>query len=141
MGQGRAEEGHDPVAHHLVHGALVTMYRLHHVLEDGVEELARLLGIAVGQQLHGALEVGKEDGDLLSLALENALRAENLLREMPGMLGDLNFGSGRAAEVSRWPQRLQNLAAGWFDVPQLGPAAFKRAPHSSQNAASAGLSC
>ena len=46
------------------------MHRLHHVLEDGVEELARLLGIAVGEQLHRALEVGEEHGDLLALTLE-----------------------------------------------------------------------
>jgi hypothetical protein len=30
MGHGRAEEGHDPVAHHLVDGALVVMDSLHH---------------------------------------------------------------------------------------------------------------
>jgi hypothetical protein len=31
--------------------------------------LARLFGIAVGEQLHGALEVGEEDRDVLALAL------------------------------------------------------------------------
>src|SRR5262245_13090514 len=38
-----AEQRHDPVAHHPVHGALVPVDGLHHVLDDGVEELARLL--------------------------------------------------------------------------------------------------
>ena len=70
VGDRRAEERHDAVAHHLVHRALVAVDGLHHPLEDGVEELARLLGVAVGEQLHGALEVGEEDGDLLALALE-----------------------------------------------------------------------
>ena len=70
VGERRAEERHDPVAHHLVHRALVAVDGLHHPLEHGVEELARLLGIAVGEQLHRALEVGEEDGDLLALALE-----------------------------------------------------------------------
>ena len=73
VGEGRAEERHDPVAHHLVDGALVAMHRLHHPLEHRVEELARLLGVAVGQQLHRALEVGEEHGDLLALAFEGAL--------------------------------------------------------------------
>ena len=73
MGERRAEQRHDAVAHHLVDGALVAMDGLHHPLEDGIEELARLLGIAVGEQLHRALEVGEEDGDLLALALEGGL--------------------------------------------------------------------
>ena len=84
VGEGRAEEGHDPVAHHLVHGALVAVDGLHHVLEHGIEELARLLGIAVGEQLHRALEVGEEHGDLLALALERRLGGEDLLGEVLG---------------------------------------------------------
>ena len=68
VGERRAEERHDPVAHDLVHGALVAVDGLHHALEDGVEEFSRLLGVAVGEELHRALEVGEEDGDLLALA-------------------------------------------------------------------------
>ena len=52
MGQRRAEERHDPVAHDLVHGALVAVHGLHHPLEDWIEDLARLLGIAISEQLH-----------------------------------------------------------------------------------------
>ena len=70
VGERRAEERHDPVAHDLVDGALVAVDGLHHALEHGIEELARLLGVAVGQQLHRALEVGEEHRDLLALALE-----------------------------------------------------------------------
>ena len=70
--QRRAEERHDPVAHHLVDGALVAVHRVHHALEHRVEELARLLGIAVGQQLHRALEVREQHGDLLALAFQRA---------------------------------------------------------------------
>jgi hypothetical protein len=40
------------------------------VLEHGVEQLPRLLGVAVGEQLHGALEIGEEDRDLLALAFQ-----------------------------------------------------------------------
>ena len=60
------------------------MDRLHHPLEHRVEELARLLGIAVGEQLHRALEVGEEHRDLLALALQGALRGEDLLGEVLG---------------------------------------------------------
>ena len=72
VGHGRAEERHDPVAHDLVDGALVAVDGLHHPLEDRIEELPGLLGVAVGQQLHRALEVGEEDRDLLALAFEGA---------------------------------------------------------------------
>ena len=73
VGERRTEERHDPVAHHLVHGALVAVDRLHHPFEDRVEKLARLLRITVGEQLHRALQVGEEHGHLLALTLERAL--------------------------------------------------------------------
>jgi hypothetical protein len=85
--QRRAEERHDPVAHDLVDGALVAMDRFHHVFEDGVEELPRLLRVAVSQQLHRALHVGEENRDLLALALERGLRREDPLGEMLGRVG------------------------------------------------------
>jgi hypothetical protein len=46
---------------------------LHHSFEHGVQNLSRLLGVAVGEQLHRALEIGEEDRDLLALALERGL--------------------------------------------------------------------
>ena len=64
--QWRAEQGHDAVAHHLIDRALVVVDGVHHVREDRVQDLARLLGIAVGEQLHRALEIGEQDGDLLA---------------------------------------------------------------------------
>ncbi len=87
VGQRCAEERHDPVAHHLVHRALITVDGLHHPLQDGIENLARLLGIAVSQQLHRALEVGEEDRDLLALAFEGGLGGEDLLGEVLGNMG------------------------------------------------------
>jgi hypothetical protein len=53
---------------------------LHHPLEDGIQELPGFLGIAVGQELHGALEVGEEDRDLLALPFQRGLRGEDALR-------------------------------------------------------------
>ena len=87
VGERRAEQRHDAVAHHLVDGALVAVDGLHHPLEDGIEDLARLLGIAVGEQLHRALEVGEEHRDLLALALQRGLRGEDLLGEVLGRVG------------------------------------------------------
>ena len=45
MGQGRTEESHDPVAHHLVHGALIVVHGFHHAFEHGVKDLARLFRV------------------------------------------------------------------------------------------------
>ena len=83
----RAEQRHDPIAHHLVHGALVAVDRLHHVFEHGVEELPGLLGIAVGKQLHGGLKVGEQDRDLLALAFQGELGREDLLGLVLGGIG------------------------------------------------------
>ena len=110
VGERRPEERHDAVAHHLVDGALVAMDRLHHALQHRVEELPRFLGVAVGEQLHRALEVGEQNGDLLALALQGGLGGEDLLGEVPGRVG----------------------VRGWRDVrPVALPA--RRAPHSPQN--------
>ena len=49
LSERRAKERHDPVAHHLIDGALVAVNRLHHSLEDRIKNLARLLRIAVGE--------------------------------------------------------------------------------------------
>jgi len=63
------------------------MDRLHHPFKDGIEDLARLLGITVGEQLHRALEVGEKDGHLLALAFERGLGSEDLLGEVLGSVG------------------------------------------------------
>ena len=82
VSHGRAKEGHDPVAHHLVDGALVAVDGLHHVLDHRIKELPGLLGIAVGQQLHRALQVGEQDCHLLAFALERRFGGEDLLGEV-----------------------------------------------------------
>ena len=74
MGDRRAEERHDPVAHNPVHGALVAVDRLDHAFEHRVEELLRILGVAVSKQLHRTLDVGEQHGDLLALTLEGCSR-------------------------------------------------------------------
>jgi hypothetical protein len=57
----------------VIYRVFAAVNSLHHELEHGIQDLARLLGIAIGEQLHRALEVGEEHGDLLSLTLERAL--------------------------------------------------------------------
>jgi hypothetical protein len=82
VGERRAEQRHDAVAHHQVHGALVVMHRLHHSIEHRLEDSARILGIALGNQLHRAFEVREQHRHLLALAFKRRARGENFFREM-----------------------------------------------------------
>jgi hypothetical protein len=47
VGDGRAEQRHDPIAHHLVDGALVVMDGLHHAFEHRIQKLAGFLGVPI----------------------------------------------------------------------------------------------
>jgi len=68
MGQGGAEEGHDPIAGELVDGPLVAMDLLHQDLEAAVHDLVDLLGIQLlGEGGEGG-HIGEEDGDELALS-------------------------------------------------------------------------
>ena len=103
VGHRRAEERHDPVAHDLVDRALVAVDGLHHPLEDGIEELPGLLGVAVGEQLHRALQVGEEHRDLLALAFEGGLRGEDLLGEvLGGVASQVRPNRGPGIAGSAW---------------------------------------
>jgi hypothetical protein len=44
-------------------------------------------GSAVGQDFHGALEIGEEHSDLLALAFEGGLGRKDLLGEVRGSVG------------------------------------------------------
>jgi hypothetical protein len=58
------------------------MDSLHHAFEDRIEDLPRLFGIAVREQLHRALEVGEQHGDLLALSFEGGLGGDDFLSEV-----------------------------------------------------------
>ena len=73
---------------------LVAVHRFHHVLDHRIKQLARLLRIAVSEQLHRAFHVGEQHRDLLALAFERALGSENLFGEM---LGSVSFGRSKLA--------------------------------------------
>ena len=83
----RPKQGHNAIAHDLVDGAFVAVHGRHHALQHWVEELARLLRVAVGQQLHGAFEIGKEHRDLLAFAFEGSCGGENFLRQVRRCVG------------------------------------------------------
>jgi hypothetical protein len=51
------------------------------------------LGVAVGQELHRALHIGEQYGDLLAFALQGSLGGENLLGEV---LGSVDLGRSKS---------------------------------------------
>jgi len=103
MGDGGPKQGHDTVAHHLVHRPLVAVHRLHHALEHRVEQLACLLGVPIRQQLHRPFQVREEDRHLLALPFQSYLRLEDLLRQMPRGVTERRLGTwGRGLGLRGW---------------------------------------
>jgi hypothetical protein len=61
---------------------------------EGVEQGARLLGVAVGQQFHRALQVGEEYGDEFAFSLKRRFGRQDLLGEV-GMTSGGAEGEGK----------------------------------------------
>src|SRR4030095_8498460 len=72
---------------YLIHGPFVVMHSLHHTSEDRVKELPGILGVALGEQLHRAFQVCKENGDLFPLAFESTPRRKDLLLQVQRGVG------------------------------------------------------
>ena len=113
VGQRRPKQRHDAIAHDLVHRALVAVHGRHQALQHRVEELPRFLGIAVGQQFHGALQVGEQHRDLLALAFQGAPGGENLLGQIAWRVG-LRGTCWRLRGARRCGQRCATAAAEFF---------------------------
>jgi len=96
----RAEQGHGAVAGVLVDRSLVAMDAVREDPEEAIEEAMPLLGIDALGELHRARDVGEEDGDRLSLALERALGGEDLLDEVARRVG-AGLGDGRRRRQTR----------------------------------------
>ena len=72
-----AKQRHDPVAGVLVDRALEAVNAVGEDLEEAIHDPVPLLGIDLLGEIHRALHVGEEDGDLLALAFERASRGED----------------------------------------------------------------
>ena len=60
-----------------------------------VEQAPRVLGIAIGQELHRALEVREQDGHVLALALQRVLGRADTLGEMRRRVRNRRREAGR----------------------------------------------
>src|SRR5262249_8750132 len=79
MGNGSAKEGHNAVAQHLVHGALIAVHRVQHGMQGGVEQLLGGFGVEVADEHQRVFQVDKEHRDLLTLAWQGRARHADLL--------------------------------------------------------------
>ena len=95
-----AKERHDAIPHDLIDRPLVAVHGRHHACEDGIEDAPGFLRVAVGQQLHGALEISEQDGDLLALAFQARTGLQDFFGQMGGGIRQwrplLVGGRGRA---------------------------------------------
>src|SRR5262249_57862940 len=94
-GRGRAKQGQEPTARHIVHRALKPVHGVHHALQGRIEEGLGDFGVEVTDQLGIPFEVGKQYGDLLALTLHGAAGRENLLSEIGRRVGERGRGVRR----------------------------------------------
>src|SRR5262249_20355874 len=76
--------------------------------EHRVEELLRVLGVAVSQQLHRTLDIGEQHGDLLALTFKGCPGGENLIGKV---LGRVTLGRGKAGIARNTLQGMATLGA------------------------------
>jgi hypothetical protein len=120
----RTEERHDSVARVLVDRPLVAVHAGRQDLKEAVQDPVPLLGIDLLGQIHRPLHVGEQNRDLLPLALESALRPEDLVREVLGCVG---AGVGLPREgPRRRPYRLPTPVAELLPGRILHPAGRAR---------------
>jgi hypothetical protein len=82
MGEGGAEQRHDPISHDPVDQALIVVDRLQHVIEDGIEKSLRFFWITIGNYAERSHDVRKKDSDLLALAFKVILGCQYPIGEM-----------------------------------------------------------
>src|SRR5215510_3490579 len=88
MGKRRAKEGKDPVAQSLRHVTFIAVDCIHHELQSRVDNRAGLFGIEPFDERRRALEIGKQRGDGLALAIScpscchRCLFSQNAFRQM-----------------------------------------------------------
>src|SRR5262245_14680618 len=94
MGKRGAEEGKDAVASGLHDEALIAVDGVHHQLQGGIDEAAGGFGVEVFNERGGVLDIGKQRGDGLALAIRDTtgfqrrLLGPNALGQMRGRIAD-----------------------------------------------------
>jgi hypothetical protein len=130
VGDGGAEERHDPVARVLIDGALEAMDAVGEDCEEAIHDLVPGLGIQVLAQLHGARHVREEHRHLLPLSHECGARGQDLLGEVAGrVVARAALGSGRpGAGAAGGAAAVAELRGGRERRAALGAGRAERGP-------------
>jgi len=80
----RAEQRHDAIAGELVDRALEPVNAVGNDLEEVLDDTKPLLGIEPFREVHRALDIGEQDGDVLALAFQRGTCLANLVGEVLG---------------------------------------------------------
>ena len=118
----RSEEREDAIAGGLRDVTAVAMRSVHHQLERGIDDRARLLGVEGFDEIHRAFDVGEQCGDGLALFFEIFTG---------WYVGYLNQCAARPLWQRFWrsPKRGAAFAAEVFARFVRGDAAFRTRPH------------
>src|SRR5207247_3943034 len=107
VGDGGAKEGKDAIAGGLRHIALVAMDRVHHELKGGIDQAAGIFRIEVFNEIHRALDIGKEGGDYPALAVCGASRFHRGLLS-PDALGEMARSIANGSRVcGQWKSQAE----------------------------------
>ena len=106
-----AEQREDAVAHGLCHVALVAMDRVHHELECGVDDRARVFRVEVFDEGHRALDVGEQRGDRLAFAVDAPAGFERNLFSA-NTVGQMSRGRPRRCGYGYWSSGSRGLGRG-----------------------------
>ena len=126
VGEGCAEEGHNPVTGELVDRPLVLVDLIHENTKAAVHDAVDLFRVELLGEGGEVRDVGEEDGDELALTLHGASRGENLVREKLGRVGVGLREVGRRGGF-RGRQRLAAFSAE-FELRRIGKVALRADP-------------
>ena len=116
VGDGRAEQRHEPVTEELIDGTFVAVDLPEHQFERTVHEDVDVLGIEPFGQRGEAGDVGEKHRDLLTFTFEGGLRGQDLFGKMPGRV------RLRRASLDLWANQFTALQAEFRRSRQLGSA-------------------
>jgi hypothetical protein len=81
-----AKEGHNTVAQHLVDRAFIAVYRVHHGVQGGIQELLGGFGVQALNEFQRVFDIRKQHRDLLALAFQAGAEHADFLGQGHGSI-------------------------------------------------------
>ena len=107
--QGSAKQGHYAIAQDAIDCALKPMDCPHHKLETRIDQLFGFFGVETLHDVHGASDIGEENGDDFAFAFKSGLGRQNPVSKI---VWRMVYRRLRALE---WWVGMQDLGLSWQD--------------------------